>query len=484
MTDVSTRSPDGSTPPSQKPGRMTAVMRAVAQTTSGPKVLRIAHLIGGKIVEERVIKDRGPVSIGAAEQNTFVVPSVKTSVKLFDLVNGDYHLALIEGVSGRVVLRTGPTDLATLRGVPRVRLEDESRGKIAVGESTFLFQLVPPPPVQPKPRLPASVRSGLGDNVDWAMTVIGAMSFLMHFGAIGSFYSDWGDKIIDDQASVGGLVERIHRLPPPPVEPVPEQATPDDTKAPDKAPEKTVKNDAPRRTDRAETREAKNDGPPGKQPMTKSQAAALMAQLDRSDVATVGALTNTRASTDGVLKEGNVPTDRLDGLVASEGGVGHTGPGGLKMNGPGTGPMVPGTGQNGLSQMGSKSGADGTTKTSGTQQTVAGPVARMDGGGKVTVGKVSGAESTLAGARGRVRACYQSGLSSNGDMEGRVTFTISISGTGAISSVATTPSGTISGGVNGCIQGVLRGLRFDPPEGGTGATLSGSYSFINANKGK
>ncbi len=43
-------------PQANRPGQMTAVMRAVAAT--GPKVLRIGVVQSGRVIEERIIKQR------------------------------------------------------------------------------------------------------------------------------------------------------------------------------------------------------------------------------------------------------------------------------------------------------------------------------------------------------------------------------------------------------------------------------------------
>ena len=51
-------------------------------------------------------------------------------------------------------------------------------------DTTFLFQFVAPPPIQPKPQLPVSVTRG-ATSIDWATTMIAAFSFLLHFSAIG-----------------------------------------------------------------------------------------------------------------------------------------------------------------------------------------------------------------------------------------------------------------------------------------------------------
>src|SRR5882724_9676245 len=230
-----TQQPYGGPVPSGRPGQMTAVMRAMPQVT-GPKVLRIGLVQGGKVIEERVIKQRSHVTIGPSEKSMFVVPSqsVPANFRLFELIGNEYHLNFLDGMSGRVALQTGITDLAALRGQAKrsaqgayqVRLTEDARGKVVVGETTFLFQFVAPPPIQPKPQLPVSVKGGLASQIDWTMTIISAFSFLFHFGMVGAVYSDWMDPVVDDELNIAGLIDSVKSLPPPPpVETPPEAAT-------------------------------------------------------------------------------------------------------------------------------------------------------------------------------------------------------------------------------------------------------------------
>src|SRR5262245_17676544 len=171
------------TSPSHRPGRMTAVMRAVSQQ-AGPKILRIGVVQGGKVIDERLIKQRTHVTIGPSEKSMFVVPSRKipANFKLFELIGSDYHLNYIQGLGGRVALKTGIADIAALtaqakviqeKGIKffRVQLHEEARGKVVIGATTFLFQFVVPPPVQPKPQLPMSVRKGMAGDIDWFTTI-------------------------------------------------------------------------------------------------------------------------------------------------------------------------------------------------------------------------------------------------------------------------------------------------------------------------
>src|ERR1700761_7538486 len=98
--------------PTNRPGQMTAVMRAMPQV-SGPKVLRIGLVQGGKVIEERVIKQRTNVTIGRSEKSLFVIPrkNFPQYFRLFELQGSDYCLNFLDGMTGRVALKTGISDL-------------------------------------------------------------------------------------------------------------------------------------------------------------------------------------------------------------------------------------------------------------------------------------------------------------------------------------------------------------------------------------
>src|SRR3954463_12922317 len=234
---------------SQRPGQMTAVMRAVA-ANAGPKVLRIGVVQGGRVAEERIIKQRVHVTVGANEKNMFVVSTqnLPPTFRVFELVGNDYHLNFLDGMTGRIALPTGISDLNMLKGQAKrnaqgayqVRLTEDSRGKVVIGDTTFLFQFVAPPPIQPKPQLPVAVLRG-ASSIDWNTTIIAALSFLFHFLLLGSIYSDWLDPVVDDEVSVAGVIDSLKSLPPPPpVEDQPAEKQVADAKQPEKAPEKAA----------------------------------------------------------------------------------------------------------------------------------------------------------------------------------------------------------------------------------------------------
>lgn len=448
----------------QRPGQMTAVMRAVAAT--GPKVLRIGVVQAGRVIEERIVKQRGHVTVGPSEKNLFVVASavVPASFRLFELVGSDYHLNFLDGMQGRIALPTGISDLNLLKGQARrtsqggyqIRLTEDSRGKVVIGETTFLFQFVAPPPVQPKPQLPVAVLRG-ANSMDWNTTIIAAFSFLFHFLLLGAIYSDWLDPIVDDEMSVAGLIDSLKSLPPPP--PVEEQLEEVDEKAEEKAEAKAEEKPAA----------SGKKGPAAGGSMGAREAAAVSNQLEQLEMATLGALAATGPATAGVLRGGDVATGALDQAAASSAGVG-IGTGDLKL-GSGGGALRPGAVGGGLGSIGSTGRGSGTEGT-GTAAKVAGPKGNASvGGPAVSGGSVSNAARVVAGMRAGFRACYQRGLNENPDAQGNIRLTIKVGPGGEVTGVTATPSGNLPPSVVACVQSRARAAQFDAPEGGSAAIV-------------
>ena len=190
------QTPPTSQPPrGARPGAMTMAMQAVQAKPSGPKVLRIGIIQSGRIVEERIIRKRETVAVGSSEKNHFVVhgDNVPARFELFQLVGNDYILNFTDKMSGRVGLPGGVQDLDQMRqsGAARnagthwqIKLSDNSRGKVVIAGTTLLFQFVTPPPVQPRPQLPAAARAGLVRSIDWLFTSFVVFTFMTMFGLI------------------------------------------------------------------------------------------------------------------------------------------------------------------------------------------------------------------------------------------------------------------------------------------------------------
>jgi hypothetical protein len=165
-------------------------------SNSRRRILRIGVLLGGKIVEERLIRERTAVSIGQSMRNTFSIPvdGLPLELTMFALDERDkYHLRFLAKMDGRVSDASGQVstlDALKARGATQsgdywqVPLSDHARGKISLGDLTVLFQFVAEPPRQPKPMLPASVRGTLADRLDPRLSVIMGTSVIVHFAVV------------------------------------------------------------------------------------------------------------------------------------------------------------------------------------------------------------------------------------------------------------------------------------------------------------
>lgn len=467
--------------PGARPGQMTAVMRAISQQ-SGPKVLRIGLVQGGKVIEERVVKQRTHVTVGPSEKSMFVLPtkSVPPNFKLFELVGNDYCLNFLDGMGGRVALKTGISDLSALRGQARrvqqgpaqayqVALSEEARGKVVIGETTFLFQFVAPPPIQPKPQLPSSVRGGT--SIDWTTTIIAAFSFLFHFGLVGSIYSDWMDPVLDDDTNTAQLIESLKQLPPPPPVETPTETVSEVSTGPaDKEAEK------PKAQSGGGGSPAK--GNTGGGSVSDAKAAAISNELNSLNVEMLAALNASGSSTDRVLSGGDVPTGLLDNAAAANQGIGSNGVAGLNMGGPGSGTVRPGeAGSGGLGSIGNTGKGEGPANA-GQAAVVKGPTGNANvGGANVSGGSVANASSVVAKMAAGFRRCYNRGLQENPDMKGSIRITAKIGPNGEVLGASASGGGGLSGTVVSCVTARVGSAQFSPPEGG-GATIVIPVSFF------
>lgn len=465
----------GGQPQTGKPGQMTAVMRAMAQA-AGPKVLRIGLVQGGRIIEERVIKQRTSVTVGPSEKAMFVIPApnIPAQFKLFEIIGPDYYLNFLDGMTGRVALQTGITDISALKGQAKrgagntyqVKLTEEARGKVIVGDTTFLFQFVAPPPPQPRPQLPLAVKGGLASQIDWNLTVIAAFSFMLHFGLVGAMYSDWMDPVVNEDLGIQGLIDMAKNLPPPPVEEKPvaeDKSAKDDKKAADKP------------ADKPATGGKAGPSGPATPRVSEARAAALSAQAEAMAMQLLGAKNGAGPSTSAVLNSGSdIAIQDLSNAAKSGAGVSASGSD-LRM-GAGGGPVQPGRGGNGLSGIGGSTAQQGQSQA-GTVADKGGPKAGIKLEPVQTSGSVSGAESCVAKMSPRFRSCYQRGLSSDPSMSGKVVLAAKVSPNGEVSSVDVVSNSGLSAEVVSCIQGIVR--RADCfQNSGANASVNIPVSFV------
>ena len=206
------RGPDG------RPRVVRRGLRALAALQAKvPRVLRVGVIRDGRIVEERILRRREAITVGASERNHFVVADAGLSGRhpLFDYrttVDGERCvLTIADGMTGRLAFADpdgGVMDLdevrASARAVPgrrgaEVRLDDGCRGKIVLGDTTLLFQFVVPPPAQPIPQLQASVRGGWLARIDSGFATSLGVALAAHLALLcGTMIPDWPKPSVDE----------------------------------------------------------------------------------------------------------------------------------------------------------------------------------------------------------------------------------------------------------------------------------------------
>src|SRR5579864_8896834 len=451
----------GMGPHSGRPGQMTAVMRAMQQAT-GPKVLRIGLVAAGRILEERIVKQRTSVTVGPSEKSTFVVQAnLPVQFKLFELIGGDYYLNFLDGMTGRIALATGISDLAALKGQAKrvgsayqVRLSEEARGKIVVGETTFLFQFVAPPPVQPRPQLPLSVKGGVASQIDWNLTIIAAFSFLLHFGLVGAMYSDWMDPVVNDDITAG-LLDMVQKTVPPPTE---------TTEAPTSSASSTDTAPAPSQT-------AKSQGKSG--PPDQKVVQGLIQEADQARIAILAAL-NGGPNINGAMKDDNGAPVDLNSLANRSGGVSNT-TGGLNLPGGADGPIHPGAGSGLQRHHGGETG--GASTGAGTIVKVV-PVGDVQYTGSAMSVPVANAEAVIRSQiHPGAKKCYQRGLESDPTQAGKIVILIKVAPSGEVDTATVQSNSGLSASVASCITSVARRAKFDAP-GPAGSQISVPFNFV------
>src|SRR6478609_8598329 len=168
-----------------------AAPKAQIGSSTKPKILRIGIIQGGRIVEERLVRKRENITIGQSAKNMFVVLSdaLPRNWLLFEASGTGYVAHFSDGMDARIAVGNEIISLSQLKQTGKIQkrgaswvlpLDERARGKITLADMTILFQFVTPPPPQPRPQLPASVRGSALSGIDWFFTTVAAVSFLLH----------------------------------------------------------------------------------------------------------------------------------------------------------------------------------------------------------------------------------------------------------------------------------------------------------------
>jgi uncharacterized protein YndB with AHSA1/START domain len=435
------------------------------------RILRIGVLLGGKIVEERLIRERAPVTIGQSMRNTFSIPieGLPLEFTLFALDEGRYSLRFLPRMDGRLSDSGGQVntlDQLKTRGAHnhgdyfQVPLTESARGKLSFGDLTILFQFVTEPPRQPKPMLPASVRGTFADRFDPRLSVIMGTSIIVHFAIVII-------ALLTDIDTDNGIAERAYNLTfkqdtytvdltPAKAETGAGSAAGSAAPAPEKKPDKPK---APEKGD--------NGKPKADTIALQEQEAAKFADLltgEGKNGTSEGDMSKRRP---GAELGAQINEVRESGTqVKVGGGAGRTsrGDGDVRV-GTGHGPNIQGPG--------------GTESAGGGKTSEKGPTGRISVADKQTFD-----ESTLtpdivmskiqSAYMAGLKRCYREYLKKDASARGKVTLTLTINETGR--TVKGAAKG-FAGEVDDCISNLMTGWRFPIPKDKEGDPTEASFAI-------
>ena len=438
-------------------------------TAGKPRILRIGIVQGGRIVEERLIRKRDNISIGWSSKSTFSVPSESLPKQwlLFEANPRGYIAHFADAMDARIAVGNEVVSLAQLRQAGRLRkqgsssrylLDERSRGKVTVGDLSILFQFVTPPPPQPRPQLPASVRGSFFTGMDWVYTFIATGSFLAHLVFVIYLRSvDWPRKP-DIEEIPDRFVQMVIKAKPP--EPPKETANKDDKKEDEKKAEKKVAsnssaNKAPKKELSAEEK-ARIDA---------ERRARLAEQVRNTGILKLlGAKADGSGSIADVLGKGDVDRDQEKAFQGVGGLTVATGDASLRGVKAGTGGSGKVANISGLRGAGSIAGGD--TGAGSTEKRITGIVKSeapaVDGA--LDPSLVSKEVRTRIGA---IKACYERALKRNPNLSGKVKVRWTITAAGTVAAVEIEEDSLGDNEVSSCIKGLVSRWRFPAPSGGS-----------------
>ncbi|MBL8910336.1 MAG: AgmX/PglI C-terminal domain-containing protein [Archangium sp.] len=417
---------------------------------AGRKLLRIALIQGSKITEDRTLKRRASVSVGQNATNTIVVPvsNLPPSFTLFEVVNDQYSLVFSSSMEGKVSV-SGQGDVplseAVSRGLAKPRgdkfviaLTDASKGRVALGEVSLLFQFVAPPPEPPRAELPTEVRGNILKQVDQFFFLILAASLFIHFS--GATFIACQPPVEERELTLDELPDRfVKAMMPVEVKPPPKTEVAD--KGKDEKKEDEKKEVADKKADKAPTSAA-------------DKKAAMQAKVAKSGLLKVigssggaGAFEDVLGSSSGVGDVANALSGASGvGVATSDALAG--GPKG------GTSGSAAGIGDLGTSGGGNVALAEkGNATVRGGVSMQAPEVESSD----VDREKLA---AYVRSRKGAIQQCYEKELKRNPSLKGKVVVRFNITPAGRTSDIDIEENTLGNEAVASCIKTTIRGWVF------------------------
>lgn len=469
------------------------------------KILRIGISQNGNLVEERLLRKRGPVTIGEHQRNLFMLPHlprVGASHTLFDLQGDQFYVRLKPFMEGRVLTEAGPLDFEALRTQKRAQkqgedwlypISEDSRGRIVIEDATVLFQFVAPPPPPSKQLLSAGAQGGGPlQGVDWPFanimlfSAILQVAFVLFLGtqdlpetpnSLDQLSDRWAQMLVDKRET-----------PPPPPSPMDEMKQEENKLEPiavEPVKPKPEKPKEPKETPKEEP-QIDPDTPEGQQAAQEARKKEIAAKVKQHTILShLG------------TKGGDGPGSVLDTLTQGAAMVG------MEEAFSGTSGLAVAQSADDVRDARRKIGGEGGTGAVATidsgklaAKAPSGPVTSGKKGKEVQVsgvvnvrtpseaigtGVLSTAEiaKTVNRRKGAVKDCYERQLKRNPSLEGAVRIQFTIEPSGRVSRTQVLENTTRDAALATCIAGKIKSWRFAKPDGGS-VTVAFPFVFAPA----
>jgi outer membrane biosynthesis protein TonB len=459
-----------------------AARQPIPGAASKVKILRIGIIQGGRIVEERLVRKRESITIGQSAKNMFVVLSdaLPRNWLLFEMTGSGYVAHFSDGMDARIAVGNEIISLSQLKQTGKIQkrgaswvlpLDERARGKITLADMTILFQFVTPPPPQPRPQLPASVRGSALTGVDWFFTIIASLSFLFHLIFVIYLRNvDWPRKP-DIEAVPDRFVQMVVKK---------------EEKKPEPKKEEVAKTDEPKKEEKKKGDEEKK--PAAKKELSDEEKAKLAEAKAKADaerrarlaeqvkstglLKLLGAKSDAGGSIADVLGKGDVDRDQ-ENAFKGVGGVGIASGSdslrGIKSGGSGSGRVA-----DAGSLRGGAGIAGGGTGAGAGERTVKGAI-------KTEAPAVDGeldpnmVAKEVRSRLGAIKACYERALKRNPNLSGKVVIHWTITQAGTVSGVDVEQDTLGDAEVASCIKSLIARWRFPAPSGGS---VDVSFPFV------
>lgn len=419
----------------------------MTRTSAGTKILRVAIVQGGKIIEERHVRRPDSVSVGQDAKNTFVIPAsnLPPTFPVFDFRGTHYYLLFTERMDGRVRIGAKDMDFAALRSqklaqkrgsVYALQLDDSAKGKVSLGEVTLLFQFVPPPPAPTRMALPPEFRGTLWTSLDHVFFTILAASVLLNF--TGAACIALSAKPPDADITLDELPDRFAKLLVPP------------------APEEKPKEE-PKGEEKVEKKEVKKKEKPASE---EARKAAIAQKVQSKGILKILGSSGGQGALKDLLGEGTGTQDVATALKGAQGGVVVATTGGVGGPRGGGAGSAAGIGDVGTAGGGNVSlGSKGDARVSG-RVSAASPEVDSADVDREALARYIKARLTA------IRGCYEKELKRNPTLKGKVVVRFNITPAGRAGDIRIEENSVGSSEVGECIASLMRSwvFPFKPPE--------------------